>query len=66
MNTLSDSFSVMFHLRPIKSQDGKLPVYARVTVNGKRIEISLKQKFQLLTGTKEREWQKITMKNVSG
>jgi hypothetical protein len=56
----------MFHLRPIKSQDGKLPVYARVTVNGKRIEISLKQKFQLLTGTKEREWQKITMKNVSG
>ncbi|MEO6453581.1 MAG: site-specific integrase [Ginsengibacter sp.] len=43
MRTTSNSFSVLFHLRIEKEKDSKLPVYARITINGKRIELSVKQ-----------------------
>ena len=41
--TSSSTFGVHFVLRSNKSQKGKLPVYARVTVNGTRCELALKQ-----------------------
>jgi integrase len=37
------TFSILFWIRREKVQDGKAPVYARVTVDGKRSEISIKR-----------------------
>ena len=43
MPLLTNTFTVIFHLRKINTHNEKLPVYARVTINKKRIEISVKQ-----------------------
>lgn len=47
MNTSLDTFNVIFHLRIARPDEEKLPVYVRITINGKRIEISLKHKIAL-------------------
>ncbi len=39
----SKTFSIHFWLNTAKKKNGIAPVYARVTVNGKRAEISLKR-----------------------
>lgn len=44
MNPSSNTFSVIFHLRIDRLKNEKMPVYARITIDGKRIEISLKHK----------------------
>ena len=41
------TFSILFWLKRSKAKDGQAPLYARVTVNGKRNEISLKRKIIL-------------------
>src|SRR6266700_3786159 len=41
--TNSNTFGVHFVLRTNREQNGKYPVYARITVNGTRCEFSLKQ-----------------------
>jgi len=41
--TRTKTFNVIFHLRNKGEKDDKLPVYARITINGKRIELSVKQ-----------------------
>lgn len=38
--TLTTTFTVNFHLKKAGEKDGKMPIYARITVNGKRIELS--------------------------
>ena len=38
------TFSVLFWLKLANKKDSKAPLYARVTVNGRRAEISLKRK----------------------
>lgn len=44
MNTKkSNTFGVVFYLKKYKSQDGKAPIYARITVDGKRADVSLKR-----------------------
>lgn len=44
MNTVSNRFSVAFLLRNGKAdEDGKVPIYARITVNGRRVELSVKR-----------------------
>jgi hypothetical protein len=41
MSTTNNTFGVAFYLKKQKTtQAGKSPIYARITVNGKRIEIS--------------------------
>lgn len=40
----SSTFSILFWLKQSKASNGKAPLYARITVNGKRAEISLKRK----------------------
>ncbi|GGG49553.1 site-specific integrase [Bizionia arctica] len=40
----STTFSILFWLKLSKAKNGKAPLYARITVNGKRAEISLKRK----------------------
>ena len=37
------TFGIQFIVRKNKAKDGLLPVYARITVNGRRVEISLRQ-----------------------
>jgi site-specific recombinase XerD len=37
------TFSILFWINRAKEKDGKTPIYARVTVDGKRAEISLKR-----------------------
>lgn len=44
MNAPNNTFGVSFYLKKQKTtQLGKSPIYARITVNGKRIEISVKR-----------------------
>lgn len=43
----SNTFAVHFWLNAAKQNKGKIPLYARVTVNGKRAEISLKRSISL-------------------
>ncbi|MEP7279709.1 MAG: site-specific integrase [Bacteroidota bacterium] len=42
MNPKADTFNVIFHLRNIETKEDLFAVYARITINGKRIEISVK------------------------
>ncbi|HEX9825385.1 MAG TPA: site-specific integrase [Flavobacteriaceae bacterium] len=58
----STTFSILFWLKLSKSSNGKAPLYARITVNGQRAEISLKRKVTIeqwcpiksrMKGTKE-------------
>ena len=43
----STTFSVLFWVKKSKTKNSQAPLYARVTVNGKRIEISLKRKVKI-------------------
>ncbi len=43
MKTKTNTFNVLFHLRNSSAKEDRLPIYARITVNGKRIELSVKQ-----------------------
>lgn len=43
MNSSSETFSVIFHTRKERTQDEKLPIYTRITINAKRIKLSVKQ-----------------------
>jgi len=43
----SKTFSILFWLKLSATKNGKAPLYARVTVNGKRAEISLKRKISI-------------------
>lgn len=43
MNVKKQTFNVIFHLRISLKTDERFPVYARITIDGKRIEISVKQ-----------------------
>ena len=40
----SHTFSILFWLKLASAKNGKAPLYARITVNGKRAELSLKRK----------------------
>lgn len=46
MKTTS-TFSILFWLKLSKAQNGEASIYARITVNGKRVEISLKRKVKI-------------------
>jgi integrase/recombinase XerD len=43
MKTLT-TFSILFWLKQSKASNGKAPLYTRITINGLRVEISLKRK----------------------
>lgn len=47
MSTTNNTFGASFYLKKQKTnQAGKSPIYARITVNGKRIEISVKRSIE--------------------
>ncbi|RYF11909.1 MAG: site-specific integrase [Flavobacteriales bacterium] len=47
MSTTNNTFGVAFYLKKQKTtQAGKSPIYARITVSGKRIEISVKRSIE--------------------
>lgn len=37
------SFGVSFFINTYKEKDGKLPIYARITVDGKRVDLLIKR-----------------------
>jgi len=41
------TFSILFWLKLANTKNGKAPLYARITVNGKRSELSLKRKISI-------------------
>ena len=41
------TFSILFWLKLANAKNGKAPLYARITVNGKRAELSLKRKVSI-------------------
>lgn len=43
MKNMTNSFGVTFYLRKYKTTNGKAPIYARITVDGRRAEISTKR-----------------------
>jgi site-specific recombinase XerD len=46
MEKKANTFSVTFYVRKLRSADEKVPIYARVTINGKRMDLSMKQKIK--------------------
>jgi integrase len=47
MKTVNNTFGVIFYLRKYKAtNDGKTPIYARITVNGSRIDLSVKRSIE--------------------
>ena len=46
MNTKSNTFSVTFFVKRAKEKSGKFPIYARITVNSKRADISIKREVE--------------------
>ncbi len=47
MKTANNTFGVIFYLRKYKAtNDGKTPIYARITVNGSRIDLSVKRSIE--------------------
>ncbi|MCW3081709.1 site-specific integrase [Segetibacter sp.] len=47
MEKKANTFSVIFRLRKERLNEEKFPIYARITINGKRIELATKQKIKL-------------------
>ena len=43
----SSTFSILFWLKHANAKNGKAPLYARITVDGKRAELSLKRKLPI-------------------
>ncbi len=43
----STTFSILFWLKQSRAKNGEAPLYARITVNGQRAEISLKRKIKI-------------------
>ena len=43
----SNTFSILFWLKLANTKNRKAPLYARITINGKRAELSLKQKIAI-------------------
>ena len=43
----SNTFSILFWLKLANAKNGKAPLYVRITVNGKRVELSLKRKLTI-------------------
>lgn len=43
----NSTFSVLFWLYSSRSKNGKAPIYARISVNGKKLNISLKRRIQI-------------------
>lgn len=39
----TNTFGIVFYLRKYKGKDGKAPIYVRITVDGKRTDVSLKR-----------------------
>ncbi len=39
----TNTFGIVFYLRKYKGKDGKAPIYVRITVDGKRTDVSLKK-----------------------
>ncbi len=41
--TTTNTFGIVFYLKRQKQKKGKAPIYARITVDGQRVEISIKK-----------------------
>jgi hypothetical protein len=47
MKTQNNTFGVIFYLRKYKvGAVGRIPIYARITVNGKRTDVSVKRSIE--------------------
>lgn len=51
----NSTFSVLFWLYSGRSKNGKAPIYARISVNGKKLNISLKRRIQVNHWDSERQ-----------
>lgn len=45
--TRTNTFGVIFYLKKQKEKEGKAPIYARITVDGKRSEVSIKKEIDV-------------------
>ncbi len=45
--TTSNTFGIVFYIKRQKAKNGKAPIYSRITVDGKRVEISIKKDIEI-------------------
>jgi len=45
--TTTNTFGIVFYLKKQKEKKGKAPIYARITVDGKRAEVSIKKDIEI-------------------
>ena len=45
--TTTNTFGVVFYIKRQKEKNGKAPIYAGMTVDGKRVEISIKKDIEV-------------------
>ena len=66
MSMQQNTFSVIFYLRRYKlGKDGKTPIYARITVNGKRSDIAVKRSIEEAVETPSRGWPRAVRQKLS-
>ena len=45
--TTTNTFGIIFYIKRQKEKNGKAPIYARITVDGKRVEVSIKKDIEI-------------------
>jgi integrase/recombinase XerD len=45
--TTTNTFGIIFYIKRQKEKNGKAPIYARITVDGKRVEVSIKKDIEV-------------------
>ncbi len=46
--TTTNTFGIVFYLRRYKANDGKAPIYARITVDARRVDIAIKRNIEIV------------------
>lgn len=46
MKNTTNTFGVIFYLKKYKITNGRMPIYARITVDGKRVDVSVKRSIE--------------------
>jgi hypothetical protein len=65
MQAQAKTFSVIFYLRNRRFEEGKVLIYARVTIDGKRMEQSMKHSISPMDWDEKKAWQNQKAKSLN-
>jgi site-specific recombinase XerC len=63
--TTTNTFGIVFYLKRQKQKKGKAPIYARITVDGQRVEISIKKDIDVDNWSKGKGMASVPIETVS-